>query len=79
MFPASAAFAGVFIVFSWRNGSIAEKDGPLTGNPASLLVFEDQVPLHEGATNDSDTSSIMEASASSGGGDSDAYVAESSD
>ena len=55
------------------------KAGPLTENPASLRVFEDETPLHEGNPNDSDTSSITEESTSMGDGDSDAYVAEPSD
>ena len=59
--------------------SLQLKDGPPIGNMASLLLCEDQVPLHEGATNDSETSSITKASAGSGDGDSHAYVAEPSD
>ena len=65
--------------FHGEMASLQPKDGPPIGNMASLLVFEDQAPLHEGATNDSETSSITEASAGSGDGDSDAYVAEPSD
>ena len=59
--------------------SLQPKDGPPTWNQASLLVSEDQAPLHGGDTNDSDTSSFTEASAGSGDSDSDAYVAEPSD
>ena len=67
------------LCFCGETASLQPKDGPPTGNPAPLLVFEVQAPLHKGATNDSDTSSITEASAGSGDGDSDAYVAEPSD
>ena len=59
--------------------SLQPKAGPSTWNPASLLVLDDQAPFHKGTMNDSDTSSITEASAGLSDGDSDAYVAEPSD
>ena len=67
------------LCFRGEMASLQPNDGPPTWNPASLLVLDNQVPFHEEATNDLDTSSITEASAGSGDGDSDAYIAEPSD